>query len=163
LDSNGSILITGGTITVYGPTSNGDGALDAETGIIVQGGTLVATGSLGMVETPSSNSTQYVLSYAQNSAIQAGENLYVKDSDGNVLLTVSVQKNCQSVIVSIPTFENGATYTLANESGDLTTFTISSTITYVGSQGMGQGGMQPGGQPGGQGGPGGQNPPTKPQ
>ncbi len=163
LDSNGSILITGGTVTVYGPTSNGDGALDAETGIIVQGGTLVALGTLGMVETPSTNSTQYVLSYAQNSAIQAGETLYVKDSSGNVILTIEAQKSCQSVIVSTPDFQNGATYTISNESGDLATFTISSIISSVGSSQAG--GMQPpnggqGGQPNG--GQGGQTPPEKP-
>lgn len=158
LDSNGSILITGGTVTVYGPTSNGDGALDAETGIIVQGGTLVALGSLGMVETPSTNSTQYVLSYAQNSAIQAGETLYVKDSSGNVILTIEAQKSCQSVIVSTPDFQNDATYTISNESGDLATFTISSIITSVGSSQAG--GMQP--PNGGQGGQGGQAPPSRP-
>mgnify|MGYP005760251481 CR=1 FL=1 len=173
LDSNGSILITGGTLIVYGSTGNGDGALDAETGIIVEGGTVAALGSLGMVETPSTNSTQYVLSYAQNSTIQAGETLYVKDVSGNVVMAVAVQKNCQSVILSSPDFENGTTYTLAHETGNLATFTISSIITSVGSQGFGPGGMQPGGQPGGGqggmrpggqpgGGHGGQNPPTKP-
>lgn len=159
LDSNGSILITGGTVTVYGPTSNGDGALDAETGIIVQGGTLVALGSLGMVETPSTNSSQYILSYAQNSAIQAGETLCVKDSSGNVILTFEAQKSCQSVIVSTPDFQNGATYTISNKSGDLATFTISSIITSVGSSQSG--GMQPGAS-GGQGGQGGQTPPSRP-
>ena len=153
LDSNGSILITGGEITVYGPTSNGDGALDAETGIIIQGGTIAALGSLGMVETPSSNSTQNVLSYAQNSIIQAGETLYVKDANNNTIMTIDIRKNCQSIILSSPNLETGATYTLANESGNLTTFTISSIITTVGSQGFGPSGMQPGG---------GQEPPSRP-
>ncbi len=163
LDSNGSILVTGGTVTVYGPTSNGDGALDAETGIIVQGGTLVALGTLGMVETPSTNSMQYVLSYARNSAIQAGETLYVKDSSGNVILMIEAQKSCQSVIVSTPDFQNGATYTISNESGDLATFTISSIITSVGSSQAG-GMQQPNGANGGQpnGGQGGQAPPSRP-
>lgn len=164
-DSNGSILITGGTITVYGPTSNGDGALDAETGIIVQGGTLVAMGSRGMVETPSTNSTQYVVLYTSDSEIQAGETLYIKDADGNTVLTITTKKICQSIIVSTAELENGATYTIESDSTQLASFTISSIVTYVGSQGGGQGGMQPGGQPGGQGGPagqGGQTPPAKP-
>lgn len=156
LDSNGSILISGGTVVVHGPTSGGDGALDSETGILVEGGILFATSSLGMVETPSTNSTQYVLSYAQNSTITAGTSLSVSDENGNVIYTVEVQKSCQSVIVSLPELQSGKTYTLSDGNGVIATFTVESTITSIGSQsggmgGMGgmPGGMNPGGMPGG--------------
>ena len=151
IDSNGSVLMTGGTVTVYGPTSGGDGALDSETGIIVQGGTLFACSSLGMVETPATNSTAYVLSYAQNSAVTAGTTITVKDSSGNKIYSVTVKKNCQSIIFSLPEFENGGTYSLYDGETELTTFTISSIITSVGSNGGmgGQGGSGgQGGQPG---------------
>lgn len=146
LDSNGSMLITGGTVIVFGPTSGGDAGMDADSGIIIQGGYVFASSSLGMVETPSQNSTQYVLSYAQSSTIAAGTYLTVKDADGNEICSVEVKKACQSVIISIPDFENGATYTLNGGSTQLASFTISSIITSVGSSASSGGG---GGRPGG--------------
>lgn len=153
LDSNGSILITGGTTIVHGPTSGGDGALDAETGIIVQGGNLVAYSSLGMVETPSSNSTQYVISYGQNSQIASGTVVTLKDSNSNEILTFTTQKTCGSIIISSPSITNGSTYTL--EIGQTTCdITISNIITQVGTGS--QMGNQQGGFPGNQG----QQPPT---
>lgn len=151
LDSNGSILITDGTVIVYGPTSGGDAGMDADSGIIIQGGYVFVSSSLGMVETPSQNSTQYVLSYAQNSTIASGTVLTIKNSDGNEICSVEIKKDCQSIIISVPEFESGATYTINSGSTQLASFTISGTITSVGSS-VSSGG--PGG-PGGQGGQGG--------
>lgn len=159
-DSNGSILFAGGTVTVYGPTSGADAGLDADRGIVVTGGTLVATSTLGMVETPSTNSTQYVVSYANSTTLAAGTELSIVDSDGNVVVSTTLQKACQSVIVSSGSFVNGGTYKVMSGDTQLAEFTISSIITTVGSSGNGGpggGGFGPGGQ-GGQGGrPGGRN------
>ena len=52
IDSNGSVLISGGTLVIHGPVSGADSSLDSETGIPVTGGTLFATSSMGMLETP---------------------------------------------------------------------------------------------------------------
>lgn len=147
VDSNGSILMTGGVLIVHGPTSGMDAALDADTGIVVQGGTLFAASSLGMVETPSQNSTQKVLSYAQRTSIAAGSVVTVKDSSGNELVSVTVKKACQSIIVSSSDFVEGNSYAVYVDGTELTTFTVSGTITSVGTTG-GQGGG-PGGGPGG--------------
>lgn len=151
VDSNGSVLMTGGTLIVYGSTSGGDGALDAETGIIVDGGTLVAASTLGMVETPSSNSSQYVVSYATNGSIVAGTVLSVKNSSGEEMLSFTAEKDCQSIIFSHFALKNGETYTISLDGETAATFTVEGTITTVGSAG-GAGG------PGGQGG----NPPQQP-
>lgn len=153
LDSNGSILISGGTITVCGPTSNADGALDAENGIIVNGGTLVAYSSLGMVETPSQNSSQYVVSYGQTSNIASNSTVIIKDSNGNEVVSFTTTKISGSIIVSCPEFKNGETYTLYIGSNLISTFTISNQITTLGASNnfsgggmggnMGGGGMPP--------------------
>lgn len=153
LDSNGSILITGGTVIVHGPTSGRDAALDADSGIIIQGGTVFASSTLGMVETPSTNSTQYVLSFAQNTSISAGSTITITDSNGDELLSVTTKKTCQSIIVSLPDFENGKSYSIYGNGTKLESFTISSIITKVGSS-TSMGGPSGGGFPGG-GGPGG--------
>lgn len=149
LDSNGSILLSGGVVIVYGPTSGADGALDADRGIVVNGGTLFAASTLGMVETPSTNSQQFVVSYAQSTQIAAGTMFYVTDSDGNVLLEVEVQKSCQTIIFSVAQLQQGSSYTIYGGDTKLATFTVQSTITSVGS---GAQSNNPGGRPGGGGG-----------
>ena len=153
IDSNGSILISGGTVTVHGPTTGRDAGLDADKGIVITGGTVFVTSTLGMVETPSTNSTQYVISYAHQSMISAGSTITLTDSDGNSLVSVTVKKNCQSVIISCPEMQKGATYKIYGGDTLMTSFTVSSVITTVGSSGSSfpGGGFPggPGGRPGG--------------
>lgn len=145
IDSNGSILIAGGTVVVHGPTNGGNGALDADKGIVVTGGTLYAASALGMVETPSSNSSQNVVSYAQNQSIAIGTVIKLKDADGNVLISVTTEKACQSIILSAQGLKTGSTYYIFGDDTELVSFTISGTISAVGTS---QGGY-PQGFPGG--------------
>lgn len=150
IDSNGSILMTGGIVLVAGPTTSYDAALDADGSIVVNGGYLVACGALGMVETPASNSGQNVLSYAQSQQISAGTNLSLTTSSGDIILTYTTVKVCQSVIISCPELANGSSYKLYGGDTELCSFTVTQTITQVGSLGnMGNpGGMPGGGRPG---------------
>ena len=155
IDSNGSILISGGSVVVHGPTSGGDAGLDADKGIVITGGFVFATSTLGMVETPSTNSSQYVVSYAYQSTISADSVISLKDSSGKVLFEMTIRKNCQSIIFSTSDLQKGASYTLYGGSTKLTSFTVSSIITTIGSSGSnfpggrpgGPGGMGPGGRP----------------
>ncbi len=153
VDSNGSIHMTGGTLVVFGPTSGDNAALDADGGILVDGGYLFAVGPLGMVETPANNSKQNVLSYAQNQAISANTVLSLTDEAGTAIFSVTIEKNCQSVIVSCPELVTGESFKLYGGDTQLCAFTVSSVITSVGSQGnMGNpGGTPPGGFGGGMG------------
>lgn len=127
----------------------GDGALDSETGILVNGGTLYAGGSLGMVETPGQNSSQCVLSYAQNSSVAAGSVVTLATSDGTTILEVTTEKVSRSIIISAPELVNGGSYVLSINGSSVATFTVSGTITSIGSAGGMGGGMGGGGQPGG--------------
>lgn len=115
VDSNGGMLVSGGELYVYGPTSGGDGSLDADTGIVITGGVLIAVGSSGMVETPANNSTQYVMSINLTSAVN-GE-ILVKQ--GATILTefdpISVfneTKGYQSLVISLPSLQKNTTYTV---------------------------------------------------
>ena len=150
IDSNGSILISGGTVTVHGPTTGRDAGLDSDKGIVITGGTVFVTSTLGMVETPSTNSEQYVVSYAHQSTIAAGSTVTLSDGDGNPLVSVTVKKKCQSIILSSPDLKKGKTYSIYGGNTKMTSFTISSVITTIGSQGgsFPGGGFNPGG-PGG--------------
>ncbi len=154
IDSNGTILISGGETYVAGPTSNMDCSIDSERGTVVTGGYLFAVGSLGMVETPAQNSTQYVVSFARNQSIAAGTNLSLTDENGNAILTFQTPKACQSVIISCPELEKDKNYQIYGGDSSLCEFTISSIITMIGSSGGignpfgdapgGPGGMRPG-------------------
>lgn len=132
LDSNGSMLISGGKVFVMGPTSGDNAALDADGSIVVNGGYLFAAGPLGMVETPASNSQQNVISFARNSAIAANTIVTLADSDG-AIVSCTVTKACQSLIISCPEITKGSSYTLYGGDSTLSTFTVSSTITTIGS------------------------------
>ena len=149
IDSNGSILISGGNVTVHGPTTGRDAGLDADKGIVITGGTVFVTSTLGMVETPSTNSTQYVVSYAHQSTISANSTITLTDSDGRAILSVTVKKNCQSIILSLPELKKGETYKIYGGDTLMTSFTVSSIITTVGSSGGNfPGGGFGGGRPG---------------
>ena len=151
IDSNNAVYISGGEVYIDGPTNGGNSALDSEAGIVIDGGKLVAVSAVGMVETPSTGSTQKVVVYTATSNIAAGTTITVKDASGNTVLEHTTAKTSQSVIVSA-NFETGATYTLYVNGTSVGDATLNDAVTYLGSN---AGGMQPGGQ-GGQ--PGGQQP-----
>ena len=151
VDSNGSVRMTGGTLVVFGPTRDGNAALDADGGILMDGGYLFAVGPIGMVETPASNSKQNTLSYAQNQTISANTNLSLTDDGGKAIFSITVKKVCRSVIISCPELAMGESFGLYGGDTQLCSFTVSSVITTVGSAGdMGNpGGMPPQGHGGG--------------
>ena len=142
LDSNNSILISGGTIYVDGPTNGGNGSLDSETGIIVNGGELIAVGALGMVETPASNSSQYSINYTSKSTLSANTNIKLVDANNNTVMEYTTLKTSQSIIISSSKLVKGSTYKLYINGTLTETITISSTITTAGSSSQG---FNPGG------------------
>lgn len=112
LDSNGDATITGGDITVYGPTTDGNGALDVNGTFDVSGGTLVATGSAGMMVAPSTDSAQAWIAAALGTTAAAGTEVVVTDSDGTEVASWTPEKDYASVVWSSADLEQGATYTV---------------------------------------------------
>jgi hypothetical protein len=122
LDSNGSATITGGDITVWGPTTDGNGALDVNGTFEVSGGTLLATGSAGMMVAPSTDSAQAWIATALSSTASAGSEVVVTDEDGDEVAAYTPQKDFASVVLSAADLEQGATYTVTVD-GTSTTVT----------------------------------------
>lgn len=134
IDSNGNLYITGGTVYVAGPTSNGDGALDYEEEASITGGTLIAAGSSGMAQGMGSNSTQCSMLVNLSETIAAGSVISLKDSSGNVLISWTSPKQFSSVVISTAELAQGSTYALVT--GDTQTeVTLSSVATTSGSFG----------------------------
>ncbi len=112
LDSNGTLKITGGVLNVCGPVTNDNSALDADSGIIINGGTVCAVGSSGMLEFPSDKSEQCYLGLRLNESQSANMTIIVKDGDGNELFRATPAKKYSSVIISLPALVDGESYSL---------------------------------------------------
>ena len=149
IDSNGTITINGGEIYVDGPTSGGDGALDYADTCEINGGILVATGSIGMATAPTSGSTQYSVNAAFSKTYNGETKVTVKDSLGNEVLTYTPAKNFQSFVFSTDKLKSGETYTIYAGDTQEGTFTVSDITTTVGNVSSGMGGGKPGGMQGG--------------
>lgn len=112
IDSNGSIEMTGGVLLVDGPTMNGNGPLDYMGTFNINGGTLVAVGSLGMAQAPSASSTQPSIFIGLNQSLPASTLIYLQTSSGQSLLTYAPAKEYQSVLISSPDLQVGESYSL---------------------------------------------------
>ena len=140
IDSNGNIEMTGGYVTVDGPTDNGNGALDYNGTFKISGGTLIAAGSSGMLQTPSGDSSQFTISIVFNSIQTAGSTFTLKDSSNNTVAEFTPSKNYASIVISTPNIMLGSSYTASVDGSTIATITTNGIVTSYGSGGMPGGG-----------------------
>jgi hypothetical protein len=158
IDVNGTIDMTDGVVIVNGPTDDWNGPLDYLGTFNMNGGFLVAVGSSGMAQAPSTSSAQYSVMHNFISRQAAGTMVHIETESGEDVLTFVPTKEYQSVLLSSPELENGVTYVVCSggsSTGAVTdglysggtytagtqvaTFTIASMVT-----GAGFGGNMPG-------------------
>ena len=154
IDSNGDLVITGGTIRVSLPGGGTNNAVDygSENGgtATISGGTLVASGGAMMSENFDSSSEQPVILYNLSETVAGGTEVLVLDTDEKVLLSYAPQQSFNSIFLSCPEMKIGGSYTVVI--GDTEeTLTLSSDAVTLGSAGMGAmgGGFARGGGRGG--------------
>ena len=111
LDANGAIEMTGGVVVVNGPTESMNGALDYDGTFNISGGTLIAVGSSGMAQAPSSGSTQSAV-LMNVSGQSAGTLINLQSAAGESVLTFAPAKSYASILFSSPDLAQGTTYTL---------------------------------------------------
>jgi len=112
LDANGSVYMSGGTVILNGPESNGNGAIDYDQNFEITGGLLIASGSSGMAQTPSDNSTQNSVLISYSNVQKANTIVNLADAEGNSLITFKPEKGYQSILISSPDLNLNSTYTL---------------------------------------------------
>ena len=158
IDSNGTILMEGGTLVIDGPTNSGNGSMDAALGATVTGGTVMSAGASGMAESFGNASTQYSILCNLSTVQQGGTEVVLKDADGQVVLQYTPAKQYQSVLISSADLKEG-TYTLICGT-ETVTVEVTGVTTVSGNGAMGgmrggKGGMQGGkdGMFGGEGAP----------
>ena len=110
IDVNGSWTMTAGTVIVHGPTANFNGPIDYDGTFLMSGGFLVAVGSSGMAQAPSSASTQEYKLLTYSSVQAAGKMVHIESSTGEEILTFVPEKAYQSVLICSPALQTGTTY-----------------------------------------------------
>lgn len=167
LDINGPITMTAGTVIVNGPTNNGNGPVDYLGSFTISGGDFLAVGSAGMAMGPSTSSTQNSVMFTYAGTQAAGALIHIESVEGDDILTFAPAKAYQSVVFSSPELSSGSEYVVysgGSSSGtsadgiysggtytpgtEVTRFTVSGTVTTVGSQNGQMPGIMPGTMPG---------------
>ncbi len=120
MDANGTLEISGGDVTIVGPTSGDTATLDYDKTGIITGGTFIGTGSTMMAQS-FSDSTQGVIAI-QVSTQSAGTRITVTDSSGQVYFDYAPELGFQVVILSSSQLVSGQTYTITvgAQSGEVT-------------------------------------------
>ena len=112
IDSNGSIVIGGGVVEAFACGSSMDSGIDADLGIRISGGIVVATGNM-LDQIDENSQTHAVFSFAQP---QTGGSYTLKNEQGDVLFDITVPNGFSSLIFSTSDLTEG-NYTLW--SGDI--------------------------------------------
>ena len=107
IDSNGSIVINGGTVESYACADSADSGIDADLGIQINGGTVLATGN--MLDRIAGNGQTYAaFQFAQP---QTAGVYTLKNADGETVLELAALNEFQYLLLSDPALAEG-TYTL---------------------------------------------------
>lgn len=110
IDSNGSLTMSGGYVTICGPTQGDTAVLDYDTTAEITGGVFIGTGSYMMAQTFSS-STQGVIALSVGNQ-SADTVVKLNDSKGNTIIEFKPKLSFAIVIISTPKMVKGNDYTI---------------------------------------------------
>lgn len=134
IDSNGWLVIHGGSVTASACGISGDAGIDSDMGIYINGGTVKAAGN--MLDRISGGSQTYaVFSFA--STVSGGSTITLKDDSNAAVMTANPENDFTYLILAGDDLKEG-TYTLWN--GD-TQLSGAATGNMMGGPGMGGGQM----------------------
>jgi len=125
-DSNGSAVINGGFLEIYGPENSGNGSVDVGDGgyvLIMNGGKLFAVGSSGMAEHPVESSKQQSMTFYLDETYDVGSTIKITDNTGNEIVSGTSNKRFNWICVSSETLNTGEKYNLIINNTEVTTVT----------------------------------------
>ena len=148
IDSNGDLIISGGTVVVDGSSDGGNAPIDYDGKGVISGGTVFVSGDSGMFQSLNdSGTTQNSIVYYLSETQAAGTKVVVADSKGNVIYeNNSTTQAFNTVLFSAADLKSGENYivTVGEQSE---TVSISDTVNNIGENRDGngpQGGMDGG-------------------
>ncbi|NTW25070.1 MAG: carbohydrate-binding domain-containing protein [Lentimicrobium sp.] len=113
LDSNGNIIINGGTIIVHGPPSAPEVGMDYNGTCSVNGGLLVISGTnSNMTQAPGNSSAQYSIKAMSNTSLSSATLFHLQNASAEDVVTFQPMRNYYSIIFSSSDLQNGATYSI---------------------------------------------------
>lgn len=109
IDSNGSLVINGGTIVTMSALSDMSGGIDTDGDFVLNGGTVLATGAMNTL--PSDQSTQPVVSFDFKKTQTAATPLQIMENE-QPLLTAIPAKAYQTLLYSSADLSSDSLYTV---------------------------------------------------
>ncbi len=131
LDSNGSILISGGVTGVWAATTTGEGAIDFNGTGSLSGGTLIVASTGGVMRDAAGLSGQSIMAFSASG--NGGETVTVLDEAGTVLGSFIPEQGFDTLMISSARLPEGSTCTVM--SGARTLFSGSMTGSMAGAYG----------------------------
>lgn len=146
IDSNGWLVINGGTVSASACGFSGDSGIDADNGVYLNGGTIISFGN--MFDALNGDQTYAVFTFPQTQ--RGGTTYTLKDSNGSTVLEITPDNNFMYMVLSDESLLPGE-YSLWKV--DMQLSAASGNF----------GNMMDGPRPGGEAPPAGSAPPEKPQ
>ena len=109
VDSNNTILVSGGVTLVSGSPSSGNAAFDYDGEATVSGGVLIATGDSGMAQSFTAAENQGCMLFGLNGG-PASRILAVINSEGKVVAAYTPENSYSAVVITAPGIQVGSTY-----------------------------------------------------
>lgn len=137
IDSNGNIIMTGGTVIAQGPSSSPELGLDYNGTFKISGGLLIGSGpnSGNMIEATSTSSDQFTALIKVNGNVSANTVFNIQDASGNSLVTYKPLRTAYYFVFSSSALQSGSAYkvyTGGSVSGGTTTNGLTVGGTYSG-------------------------------
>lgn len=135
IDSNGWLVINGGTVIAEACSDSADSGIDSDMGIHVNGGTVIASGSmLDRIE----DGGQTCATFNMPQRLSGKNTFYVKDSQESTVKKFDTRNDFSILLFSSPDLKSDEAYSLWNDEGF-----ISEQGSSMGHGPMGPGGMRP--------------------
>ena len=109
IDSNGTVILNGGSLIIDGPVSGGDQAFDYETGGYAYGSETLCIGSSQMAESFSEESTQCNLLYNLEKSYEANAEIIIYKEDKEIIFNHTSKKTFESILLTSSKIKQGDT------------------------------------------------------
>ena len=138
IDSNNTILVSGGVTLVSGTSSSANAAFDYDGEATVTGGVLIATGGSGMAQSFTDAQNQGCMLFGISGA-QAGVNIAIVDANGQVVASFTPDNSYTAVVVTAPALQVGNTYSvvMAAAIDGMDAHGFASGVAYTGGSNLG--------------------------
>ena len=142
IDSNGYLVVNGGTVLTTANPQAGEGGIDSDSGICLNGGTVIALGNRN--DSAAADSAQALIELTFRATVPEGSEVELRDSGGTAVVSFTAPRDFSSATLSVPELAWDSTYTLWVD-GVQQQYTGTGTMDAPGGGGGGQPpeGMEP--------------------